>query len=87
LALSKTAISADGPRRTGLDVWGEWNMRGRKRAICVRGCVTRTYVSDRAAEIVRVLTKNGNPPSPAYSAVAAWAAKAGRLWRASGDRS
>ena len=59
MALSKTAISAEWPRRRGFEVWAEWNMTGRNRAVCVRSCVAKTYVSDRAAEVVRTLTKWG----------------------------
>ena len=59
MALSKTPISAEGPRRSGFDVWPEWNKTGRNRAICVSACAERSYVSNRAAKVVRVLTKNG----------------------------
>ena len=69
MALSKTAILAEGPRKTGSEVWPERNMSGRKRAICVRACEQKTYGSREAAKVVRVLTnKPGVGGDPAFIA-------------------
>ena len=62
MALSKTAILGEGARRTGFQVWPVCNMTDPNRVVRVRACAERTYVSDRAAEVVRTLTKLGRDP-------------------------